>query len=585
MYHSVGSTTKLLTLGEAESLVRAAQEAGERVVLCHGCFDLVHPGHVRHLKHAAQLGDRLLVTITGDSMVEKGAGRPLIPQELRAESLAALGCVDWVAVNPDPTAEALLRRLRPDLYVKGREYEENRDPRFAAEKAAVESYGGRVVFTSGDVVFSSSALIAAMEQTADPVNRRFRQLIEQQGLEVASLDRLIDAFRGRRVVVVGETIIDTYVMCARPELTGEAPLMTLRPVEHRHFDGGAAIIARHLAAMGARPTLITALPGEPGPEVEALRKRLESDGVELRSIEVDCPLGEQQRFLVGTSKVMKLDLRQPMVIDAARRRQLVAMVREAARESEAVIIADFGQGLFSSSTVAELCRAVRPSVGLLVGDVSGRRSSLLSMREMDLLCPSELEAREALHDFDDGLSAVVWKLLHRTGAGSAIVTLGPEGAIGFQREPGFELREDDWQTRLRVEHVPALTPHAIDQLGCGDALLAAATLTRVAGGSLTLAAILGSVAAAAEAQRLGNAVIGAAELRAGVRRLCGAQLTLAGEPQISLARIIHEHRDEGDEKPFWQGDQAIRAETGPRVPSELESVASDAAREASRWTQ
>ena len=585
MYHSVGSTTKLLTLGEAESLVRAAQEAGERVVLCHGCFDLVHPGHVRHLKHAAQLGDRLLVTITGDSMVEKGAGRPLIPQELRAESLAALGCVDWVAVNPDPTAEALLRRLRPDLYVKGREYEENRDPRFAAEKAAVESYGGRVVFTSGDVVFSSSALIAAMEQTADPVNRRFRQLIEQQGLDVASLDRLIDAFRGRRVVVVGETIIDTYVMCARPELTGEAPLMTLRPVEHRHFDGGAAIIARHLAAMGARPTLITALPGEPGPEVEALRKRLGLDGVGLRSVDVDCPLGEKQRFLVGTSKVMKLDLRQPMVIDAARRRQLVAMVREAARESEAVIIADFGQGLFSSSTVAELCRAVRPSVGLLVGDVSGRRSSLLSMREMDLLCPSELEAREALQDFDDGLSAVVWKLLHRTGAGSAIVTLGPEGAIGFQREPGFELREDDWQTRLRVEHVPALTPHAIDQLGCGDALLAAATLTRVAGGSLTLAAILGSVAAAAEAQRLGNAVIGAAELRAGVRRLCGAQLTLAGEPQISLARIIHEHRDEGDEKPYLARRSGDFEETGPRVPSELESVASDAAREASRWTQ
>ena len=339
----MGSTTNLLTLGEAESLVRAAQEAGERVVLCHGCFDLVHPGHVRHLKHAAQLGDRLLVTITGDSMVEKGAGRPLIPQELRAESLAALDCVDWVAVNPDPTAEGLLSRLRPDLYVKGREYEENRDPRFAAEKAAVESYGGRVVFTSGDVVFSSSALIAAMEQTADPVNRRFRQLIEQQGLDVPSLDRLIDSFRGRRVVVVGETIIDTYVMCARPELTGEAPLMTLRPVEHRHFDGGAAIIARHLAAMGARPTLITALPAGPGPEVEALRKRLESDGVELRSIEVDCPLGEQQRFLVGASKVMKLDLRQPMVIDAARRRQLVAMVREAARESDAVIIADFGQ--------------------------------------------------------------------------------------------------------------------------------------------------------------------------------------------------------------------------------------------------
>ena len=85
---------KIASLEDTVRRVRAAQAAGRTVVLCHGCFDIVHPGHIRHLQHAARQGDRLLVTITGDEVMGKGAGRPLIPQELRAESLAALDCVD-----------------------------------------------------------------------------------------------------------------------------------------------------------------------------------------------------------------------------------------------------------------------------------------------------------------------------------------------------------------------------------------------------------------------------------------------------------------------------------------------------------
>ena len=520
-----------MALSRAEALVRDAQRDQETVVLCHGCFDIVHPGHVRHLQQAARLGDRLLVTISGDAVMDKGPNRPLISQELRAENVAALDCVDWVAVNPQPTAVELLGFIRPDVYVKGREYESNVDPRFQAEKAVVESYGGRLVFTSGDVVFSSTALVAALERTLDPAQRRFRRLIEAEGLDRASVDELIDAFRGRRVVVVGETIIDTYVMCDRPDVASEAPVMTLRPVEYRRFDGGAAIIARHLAAMGASPRLVTALPDTP--ETALLRRRLEREGVEMVVLPAPGRLIEKQRFLVGSAKVMKLDLGEPITLDAARRAELIDMVRGAAAASEGVIVADYGHGLFTPRTLGELCRAVRGSVKQLVGDVSGRRSNLLAMREMDLVCPSEQEVREALHNYDDGLSAVVWELLHTTVSKSAIVTVGGEGSIAFDCPEETPLRPDDWQTRLAVEHVPALAPHAIDQLGCGDALVAAATLTRIVGGSLRLAAIVGSVAAAAQSRQLGNAAIDATELRRGVRNLCEAGLAVSG-PQAAM---------------------------------------------------
>jgi rfaE bifunctional protein nucleotidyltransferase chain/domain len=156
----------VMSLDRLEAAVRNARAAGEIVVMCHGCFDLLHPGHIRHLRFAALLGDRLLVTITGDAAMRKGLGRPLIPERDRARNLAAVDGVHFVAIDPNPTAVANLRRLQPDIYVKGHEYERSRHPGFLAEKAVVESSGGRVVLSPGDVVFSSTELIEAMHAAA-----------------------------------------------------------------------------------------------------------------------------------------------------------------------------------------------------------------------------------------------------------------------------------------------------------------------------------------------------------------------------------------------------------------------------------
>ncbi len=521
---------RIKVLSRADLLTRrqTAREQGRTVVQCHGCFDIVHPGHVRHLQHAARQGDILLVSITADSGMSKGAGRPLIPQELRAENLAALDCVDWVHIDPHATAETLLEDVRPDFYIKGREYEANDDPRFQAERAAVERNGGRVVFSSGDIVFSSTALVAALEDAADPFHSRVRQLISTYALTPARLDPLIESFRGMPVCVVGETLIDTYVLCDRPEIAGESPVMSLRPLEQRSFDGGAAIIARHLAAMGARPILVTGLPRSPG--AEALRQRLVSEGVEVRWIETDTPMLEKQRFLVGAQKVMKLDLVHPITLDAARQERLIAMADDAATGCRAAIIADFGNGLLTPALLTRLCAALRPRVDFLAGDVSGRRSSLLHMRDMDLLTPTESEMREALRDFDDSVNTVVWNLLDTTRSRRAFVTMGPDGLITFERRAHADTNPT-WSSRLRSEHVPALAPYALDPLGCGDALLATATLCLAASpkddpDAFPIAAFLASISAATEAAKLGNEVVTARDLRQGLRRITDARLAV-----------------------------------------------------------
>lgn len=535
----MSESLKIVSTEEASKLLRAAQKRGEVVVMCHGCFDIVHPGHIRHLQQAAKFGDRLLVTITRDVDLAKGESRPLIPQELRAESLAALDCVSWVAVNPRPTAAELLEELKPDVYVKGREYEHNEDPRFHEEKDIVERNGGRVVFTSGDVIFSSSALIDALEERGTPFQATLHKLIEQAQITPRRIDQLIASFQGRRILVVGETIKDTYVMCDRPDMASEGPLMTLRPIEYRSFDGGAAIIARHLAAMGAKPTLLTALPCSR--DAEALRQRLALENVAVRWIEVDRPIIEKRRFLVGTTKMMKLDLGESLTLDASDQQHLIDLACESAESCDGAIIADFGQGLFTSTMLTRLCKTLRTYVKIMAGDVSGRRSNLLALHGMDLLCPSEVEMRDAMHDYDEGLSSVVWHMMHQTGAKAAMVTLGDQGLITFDRRDHLDEESSDFTSRLKAEHIPALTSHAVDQLGCGDALLAAATLTLVSGGSLVLAGVMGNIAASIQARKLGNAVIGAADLRIGVRRLVNSQLMFETEPK---AMLVSHSRDQ-----------------------------------------
>jgi len=544
--HKPGNTAaaKILTKEMLIATRAMLKAAGRRLVHCHGCFDIVHPGHIRHLRQARGLGDCLLVSITGDTEMRKGTGRPLIPQELRAENLAALDCVDYVFIEQRPTAIELLEEVRPDVYVKGKEYENNNDPRFVAERGAVESHGGRVVFSSGDVVFSSTALIAAMEHSADPFHARLVQLTKRPELDGEKLFHLITNFRNRRVVIIGESILDTYVLCDRPDVAGESPILTLRPLEARHYDGGAAVVAKHIAAMGGRPVLVTPMPDSS--DAAAMRARLAAQGVEVRALPVPTAVPEKQRFLVGAQKVMKLDLLEPYVLDAAQQDRFVAMALEAVKDeggTHAGIITDFGLGLFSGKSMSRLIKAIRPHVGILSGDVSGKRSNLRAMTNMDLVCPSELELREALRSHAEGLGMVAWRLLDGGDTRHAIVTMGADGLIAFDKLADADEQQAEWRSRLSSEHIPALCPLAIDPLGCGDALLAAATLGLASGGSLLASAFLGSCAASTQVQRLGNNAISAIDLRHMIIRTHNAQLTFAGNEAIEARQPASKPQD------------------------------------------
>jgi len=486
-----------------------ARRAGRRVAHCHGCFDIVHPGHVHHLQYARSLGDLLVVSVSADPQVNKGVDRPLIPEDLRANNLAALECVDLVYVNPDPTAVGLLDALRPDVYVKGKEYENNHDPRFLAERDTVTGHGGRVVFSSGDLVLSSTGLIGGMHRpdvfSAEKV-RRFR---DKHGISAAAQYDLVNAFRGRRVLVVGDYILDRYHFCDATGVASEGPMMTLRAVRQADYDGGGAVIALHLAALGATPVLVTSLADdEASDEIEA---RLRSRGVETLALRQRRQVVAKHRYLADETKVFKVDEGSVAPLDSRDEAGAAKLALAAADGADAVIFADFGFGMLTAGLLDAVMPHVRARVGTVTADVSGRQGNLLRFKDVDLLCPTEREVRETLHDFSSGLNAVVWQLLSTTGARNALITLGKQGLVAFdQNKDHADVQA--WERRLRSEYLPALSGRAIDPLGCGDALLATASLALAAGGSLHAAAFLGAVAASIEVEHTGNHPVAAEEI-------------------------------------------------------------------------
>jgi rfaE bifunctional protein nucleotidyltransferase chain/domain len=156
------STHKTLRRDELRQRVSEWRHAGERIILTNGCFDLLHVGHVRYLHAAKGLGGRLIVAINSDESVRalKGAGRPLMPAEERAEILAALADVDAVVIFPEPDVRALIREIRPDVHAKGTDYTADTVP----ERDVVLECGGRVEIVGDPKDHSASEIIRSRRE-------------------------------------------------------------------------------------------------------------------------------------------------------------------------------------------------------------------------------------------------------------------------------------------------------------------------------------------------------------------------------------------------------------------------------------
>lgn len=489
--------------------LRAARDAGRTVVQCHGCFDLVHPGHVRYLQFARQLGDILVVSLTGDAAVSKGLDRPYIPQELRAENLAALEFVDWVVIDAQPTACELLECLRPDVYVKGREYAGTSDPRFLREQEIVERYGGRVVFHSGDVVFSSTCLIQSLERTPHLDEFRLRAVCQRNAIDLVHTERALDAFTGVRAVVVGDVLREHYVVCDARDAAIDAPVLSLEQLGCTTAWGGAAALAFQLRGLGAEVRLVA--PAGDAPGAEALGNALRARGIEHDPLPLRDHLPERRTFVADDAKLFRVDDGACAPLDSNAERVVLERLHAALGDAHLLIWADHGFGIVTNALCTAGTRLARSGNALVAGYAPGPRAEIGGLRDADLLAASERRLREVMHDMASGLPAVAWNLLRSRRAGQVIISLHKRGLIGF--DGSATDAQQPPPDRLKGEYFPSFAPHYADLVGSDEAILATAALCLASGAGLPLATYLATAAEALSVVRPGRSVVTSEELR------------------------------------------------------------------------
>jgi rfaE bifunctional protein kinase chain/domain len=463
-----------------------------KVIMCHGTFDLVHPGHIRHLIYAKSKASVLIASLTSDLHIQKGNHRPFVPQDLRAMNLAALEAVDYVVIDPNATPLENLRVIQPDYFAKGYEY--NRDglhPKTREELEVVSSYGGELLFTPGDIVYSSSAIIES-----DPPNlaySKLNMLMEAEGLSFGHLREVARSLASVKVHVVGDTIIDSYTHCTLIGGNTKTPTFSLRFDHQVDYVGGAGVVAKHMRKAGAHVKFTTVL-GDDASRSFVLSDLQEADVHCQAVIDPTRPTTRKNVFIAGGYRMLKVDTVDNRPISD----RIVDQFRQTISDTSAdvVVFSDFRHGIFNSGTIPRLTGAI-PSDCLRVADsqVASRWGNILDFQEFDLITPNEREARFALGDQDSIIRPLALNLYCRAKCRHLILKLGERGLITY-RAPDPNVRS--------FFTVDAFTRHVVDAVGAGDALLAYSTLSLLKTGCPVTASILGSVAAALACEQDGN---------------------------------------------------------------------------------
>jgi rfaE bifunctional protein kinase chain/domain len=469
----------------------------KKVIMCHGAFDLVHPGHVRHLIYAKSKADILVASLTCDQHITKANIRPYVPEELRAYNLSAFEMVDYVIIDRNPTPIENLKRLEPDFFAKGYEYVEGTiPPKTQEEMDTLASYGGQMIFTPGDVVYSSSRFI----ETAPPnlSTEKLMILMDQEGLGFDDMHRTLDRCKGLRVHVVGDTIIDTLTRCTMIGGMTKTPTISVRYQERQDFVGGAGIVAKHFRAAGAQVTFSTVLGQDPLARF-ALEDLAEHE-VEVHAItDPTRPTTNKNVILAGDYRMLKVDTLDNRPISGEIVARLQAQIRET--RADLVVFSDFRHGIFNKHTIASLIQAI-PAGAFRVADsqVASRWGNITEFKGFDLITPNEGEARFALGDQDSVVRPLASELYARAQCKTLILKLGERGILTYRTRP-----EGDPRTVVSLD---SFATRVVDPVGAGDALLAYASLGMLAaGGNEVVASILGCLAAGLECSYDGNQVV------------------------------------------------------------------------------
>ena len=497
---SVVKTTqhKVQNLDALPEFLDEARRQGRRVVQCHGVFDLLHIGHIRHFEEAKSMGDVLVVTITPDRYVNKGPNRPAFTETLRAEALSALDCIDFVAINQWPDSVETIKIVRPDVYVKGSEYKDAENDitgKIVDEEAAVSAVGGRIAFTE-DIVFSSTNLINNHMPVFPPEIHDYLRGFSQRH-SIGDVLGLLDSARDLKVLVVGETIIDEYHLCDMIGASTKEPIIATRYMSTEKYAGGIVAVANHVANFSQNVTMLTTL-GEQNPQEDFVRGQLNPKVEPVFLYKKDSPTIVKRRFLESYlfQKLFEVYEFNDADLDAEQSDELCARLSESLPNFDVVIVVDYGHGMMTKDAIDLVCGEAKFLAVNTQSNAGNRGFNTISKYpRADFVCLAQHEISLEERQRGNNNREKILRVADKLSCPRVMVTLGKDGNIAYHRDEGLG---------KEFVEVPALANQVVDRVGAGDAVLSLVSLCVAQDSPMEIAAFIGNAVGAHAVATLGH---------------------------------------------------------------------------------
>jgi len=479
---------------ELAKIAASLRAEKKKIVHCHGVFDLLHVGHMRHFKQAKKLGDVLLVTVTPDRYVNKGPHRPAFTEDLRAEAIASLECVDYVAINEWPTAVETIRLLKPDVYAKGSDYREPQGDltgKIVEEEEAVKEINGKVVFTD-DIVFSSSNLINSY---LSGFKKEAREYLGGFSSRYSTREVLgvLQTAQSIKALVVGEAIIDEYQFCEQIGKSAKEPVLAVRYQWTEKFAGGALAIVNHAANFCDRVGLLTFL-GEEASQEDFIRQQVNERVEKMFLYKPGAPTIVKRRFVESylAQKLFEVYEIEDGELAQAESQALCKKLEEILPLFDVVIVSDYGHGMLTEGAIDVLCRKARFLTVNTQSNAGNKGFSTISkFPRADYICLARHEITLEERNRRADLEEMILNVSRRLKCGRVLVTCGKDGNVGYSEEGGFV-------------RVPAFANEVVDRMGAGDAVLSLTALCAAQKAPMEIVSFIGNVVGAQAVATLGH---------------------------------------------------------------------------------
>lgn len=450
---------KLLSIKDT---IKVLKKNKKTIGLCHGVFDVLHFGHLKHFEVAKKKCDYLFVSITSDQFIKKGPNRPINNENQRLFFLRNLKLIDHTFIAKGESGVDSINLIKPDFYFKGNDYKDNssdRTKKILSEIKTVKKNKGKVIYTN-EKQMSSSKIVNQLGMNLNEKQINFLYEVKKKD-NFKSIIKALDKLKNDKVLVVGDLIIDRYIYGSVLGKSGKEPHMVFGQTKQDLYLGGSAIIANHLSDFIDNITLISDL----GKEIKI--KKLLKDNLKKNIKHLPILPSNKYKSCVKTRFVdtlTKYKLFGSYVISSLQfptfYKKLNLKLNKSIKTNDIIIIADFSNNFFDKISLNKIAKS-KKFISAMVQKNSNNPSFFLLnyIKNYDLLCINEGELRSELRDKNTNIEILAKNFLIKNKLKFIVITKGISGSILIDN-------------KFNKYSCPSFNSKPIDKIGAGDSMLA-----------------------------------------------------------------------------------------------------------------